>query len=157
MDKVKWRGGSYGELPHVFVGDFCYVIRDEKINGKWEYRLYRKVKNHRNILHKPKNNPLKYLSYGESVFLRWWRLKHKYPPFRESYSPDGKTVVYTDRTLRFKYFVNNESITIYDNGVALDWYYKTIAEAKRKAEPIILEAIKQYEKETQAQLSFFDS
>ena len=48
--------------------------------------------------------------------------------------------------------VNDEKIVIYDNGVQLDWYYNTIAEAKQKAEPIILEAIKQYEKENQPQL-----
>ena len=65
---------------------------------------------------------------------------------------DRKTVIYTDKALRFKYFVNDEKIVIYDNGVQLDWYYNTIAEAKQKAEPIILEAIKQYEKENQPQL-----
>lgn len=152
MDKVKWCGGSYGELPYVNVGNVIYIIRDYKINDRWEYRLYRKFPNYRKTLHKPKNDPLKWLSYGEKVFLRWYRLKHKYPPFKENISFDKKTVIYTSRDMRFKYFVNDEEIIIYDDGVGLDWYYKTMAEAKRKAEPIILEAIRQHETENQTQL-----
>lgn len=151
MTKVKWRGGSYGELPYVNVGNKIYIIRDIKMENKYVYMLHWKYPNYEHILHKPKDI-LKHLSYGEEVFLRWYRLKHRYPPFKENISFDRKTVIYTDKALRFKYFVNDEKIVIYDNGVQLDWYYNTIAEAKRKAEPIILEAIKQYEKENQPQL-----
>ena len=153
MNKIKWRGGSYGELPHVFVGNMIYIIRDIKIDNKYVYMLHRKFPNYRHALHKPENNPLKYLSYGESVFLRWYKRKHKYPPFKENIAFDRKTVIYTGKDMRFKYFINDNEIVIYDDGVPLDWYYNTIAEAKRKAEPIILEAIKQFEKENQTQLS----
>lgn len=151
MDKVKWRGGSYGELPYVNVGNKIYIIRDIQMYKKYVYMLHWKYPNYEHILHKPKDI-FKQLLYAEKVFLRWYRLKHRDPPFRENNRFDSKTVIYTDKALRFKYFVNDEKIVIYDNGVPLDWYYKTMAEAKQKAEPIILEAIKQYEHENQTQL-----
>ena len=63
MTKVKWRGGSYGELPYVNVGNKIYIIRDIKMENKYVYMLHCKYPNYEHILHKPKDI-LKHLSYG---------------------------------------------------------------------------------------------
>ena len=151
--KIKWKGGRYGRLPHIDVGGFRYFIQDEKIDNKWKYRLYRK----RNIIHKKLHIPkgaegFKKTNYGEIVFLRWYKLKHKYPPIKTSIRTDYKTIVYVDVTHQFMYCVNNEEIKIVDTGVPLNWFCNTMAEAKKEAEPIIIKAIEEYETENQLQI-----
>jgi len=150
--KLKWQGGHNGKLPYVDVGDICYIIRDIKVDDKWKYRLYMKKKPYTHKLHMPKNyDLLKWFTYGTRVFERWWKLKHRYPPFKSNIHCDYKTTIYEDKHGRFMYCVTDEEIKIIDTGVPLGWLYNTMAEAKKNAEPIILKAIKEYEKENQQQ------
>lgn len=158
MNKVKWSGGDYGKLPYVNIGNVCFVIRDIKVDGKWKYRLYRKSGDFEYKLRFTNafEDWLARRAYGERVFLKWYKSKHKSLPYKKDIRFDNKTVMYEGRSLRFIYFIDNERIIRRDQGEPVDWLYNTMAEAKRNAEPIILKEIERHEQETQTQLTIFD-
>ena len=156
MSVIKWSGGQYGELPYIKLGNVCFVIRDVKIDGKWKYRLYRKSGDFVYKLHFGKEHKdwLARRAYGERVFLRWYKLKFHHPPYKSNICCAHNVVTYQDKTGRFTYFIDNEKIIRRDHGVAMDWLYNTMAEAKRNAEPIILKELERHERENQTQLTF---
>ena len=157
MQKLKWQGGKFGELPYVKIGNKEYYIRDINYDGKWKYRPYLKNSFFVHNLYKLKENkdPFKKIGYGERVFLKWYRLKFKKEPFKIKYE-NGFHVYEHRNSSRFIFFVNNESIRIYDYGSPIGGIYDSIAEAKKGIEPIILKAMEQHKEENRKQINFED-
>lgn len=158
-EKIKWKGGRYGECPYITLGDKKYYIQDHKFssNGHYEYALL--VKDLREGFdYEFRSNLAEWehaqLARAYAIFERWFLIKFKAKPLMVD--SDVRSRKYERGHLTFwveKQHGNPPRIICRSTGQLVDGWYESFKECKRCANRIMAKEIERYSENQTQQLS----